>query len=461
MVRNNKAIVVLALLGVVLRVGVALAYRPALALYGDSFAYLGNARHLVPGPIHPLGYAVVLRVLDVTGSFATVTVLQHALVMALGIGTYVVLKRLGVRSWLAASAAAPALLDAYQANVEQFLLAEVTFEVFLLTGLAALVVAGQRASVAAAGGLLLALATVNRVVGLFVIVVAGLWLIVRRVGWRPILAFAAAAAIPLLGYAAWFDSANGQFALGGNSARFLWAKVAPIADCPGDGMPAKLSWLCLPQPVGQRPNTEFLDWNAQSPYFTHHADVATKDAQAHEFTTRVIAHQPARYARLVARDVAHYFRWTRTTDYIDWHVQTWWYLDTLDPARWHAGIVTDPPARARYRKPLPDHQSAHWPSSWLRAYQRVGFVPGPLLALFGLLGVAGAIWGRARVDRSVWSGGLLLGVVGFTLLVQPAATVPLDYRYLLPAMLVFAPAGALGLEALVSARRGRVLADGG
>src|SRR5205807_8963976 len=131
-VRNNKAISVLVALGVLLRIGVWVAYRPALVLYGVSFAYLGNAKHLVPDPVHPLGYAVVLRILDTTGSFATVTVVQHLLAVGIGIGTYVLLKRLGVRSWLAATAAAPALLGAHQADAEHVLVAEVTFEVPLL-----------------------------------------------------------------------------------------------------------------------------------------------------------------------------------------------------------------------------------------------------------------------------------------------------------------------------------------
>jgi hypothetical protein len=162
--------------------------------------------------------------------------------------------------------------------------------------------------------------------------------------------------------------------------------------------------------------------------------------------------QPLGYTRLFARDVVHYFRWTRTSDYIDWHVQTWWFLNPLHPAGLHSGIVAGAPDRLIYRQPLPENQPAHWPSSWLRKYQLFGFVPGPVLAVLACLGIGGAIWGRRRVDPRIWWGGLLLTVTGAVLLLQPAATVPLDYRYVLPAMLVFAPAGALGLEALLGAR---------
>lgn len=448
-VRCNKAISVLVLIGILLRIGVFIAYRPALVLYGDSFAYLANAKHLVPSPIHPLGYAVVLRVLDATGSLAAVTVFQHLLSLGLGIGTYVLLKRLGLPSWLAAAAAAPALLDAYQVGMGQFLLAEVTFEVLLLAGLAAVIASGHGWRAAGVGGLLLALATTTRVVGLFVLLLAGGSLVLRRVGWRPLVAFAVAAALPLVAYASWYDAAHGQFALGGNSSRFMWAKVAPISHCYRDHMPRDLRWLCLKGKVGHRPTTEFLDWNAQSPYFTHHASVAEKDEQAQQFARHVVLHEPVAYTRLVARDVVHYFRWTRTTDYIDWPVQTWLFLDPLQPYSWHSGTVSDNPDQAVYRQPLPFDQPAHQPASWLRVYQWFGFVPGPLLALLALLGIAGAVWGRAQTEMRVWVGGLLLAVSGLVLLLQPAATVPLDYRYLLPAMLLFAPAGALGLHALL------------
>ena len=97
--------------GTALRVLTSLAYRPAMEFVQDSFDYLGDGRELVPGVIRPLGYPLFLRVVSITGRFGLVPVVQHLMALAIAVMLYALLRRLGVRTWLAAVATAPLLLD--------------------------------------------------------------------------------------------------------------------------------------------------------------------------------------------------------------------------------------------------------------------------------------------------------------------------------------------------------------
>jgi hypothetical protein len=96
---------------------------------------------------------------------------------------------------------------------------------------------------------------------------------------------------------------------------------------------------------------------------------------------------------------------------------------------------------------------------FLQGYQRVVFMPGPLLALTILLGFAGGLGWRGRWRLRAES--LLLTVFGILILIVPVMTVMFDYRYMLPALAVLPPAGVLGTVALrdrVRRRRARRVA---
>ena len=120
----------LLLAGLVLRVLAQVAYRPAL-LYIDSLKYLYNAW---PGT-DPLGYKGVLKAILLVGNLQVVTAVQHLVGLAMGVAIYAVLLRRGVPRWLAALAAAPVLLDAYELQIEQTIMPDVWFEALLLAGL--------------------------------------------------------------------------------------------------------------------------------------------------------------------------------------------------------------------------------------------------------------------------------------------------------------------------------------
>ena len=118
--------------GLVLRVLAQLAYRPAL-FYIDSDKYLHNAYGN-----DPEGYKLPLRGILLVANFNAVVAIQHLLGLAIAVVLYVLLLRRGVPRWLAALAAAPILLDAYELQSEQSIMPEVWFEALIVAGIAIL-----------------------------------------------------------------------------------------------------------------------------------------------------------------------------------------------------------------------------------------------------------------------------------------------------------------------------------
>ena len=171
--------------GLVLRILVQLAYRPAL-FYIDSARYLYNA-----GGMDPVGYKGPLRAILFLANFDAVAAVQHLLGLAMAVLLYLVLLRRGVPRWLAALAIAPVLLDAYQLQIEQMVMPDVWFEALIVAGLAILLWPPGRAGwrrVLAAGLVLGSAATVAQVAEallvpavLYLLVAGGSW---RRGGWR-------------------------------------------------------------------------------------------------------------------------------------------------------------------------------------------------------------------------------------------------------------------------------------
>src|ERR1700728_4781113 len=63
--------------GLVLRVIVMAAYRPAILVRQDSFDYMWDAVHLTPDPVRPDGYAFFLALMRPFDSLALIAGLQH------------------------------------------------------------------------------------------------------------------------------------------------------------------------------------------------------------------------------------------------------------------------------------------------------------------------------------------------------------------------------------------------
>ncbi|HSV67905.1 MAG TPA: hypothetical protein VLJ59_18655 [Mycobacteriales bacterium] len=454
--------------GLVVRAVAVLGYWPAL-WFNDSFEYVGVALRLQPYPIRPDGYSFYLRALEPLHSFRLVVITQHLMGLGVAVLLYALLRRWGVPGWLATLGSLPQLLDVHQVQLESLILSDTLFTALLV---AAVTLLGWRARpswrLAGAAGLLLALATLTRSVGLPLLLLAGLYLLVRRPGWRAAAAFGVLAAAPVAGYATWYHSVHGQYALSSSEGIFLYSRVMQFADCATIHPPADLAGLCDPRPPADREPSSNYIWRSSpldrvtgsySPVdgappqrFTPRANEA-----ARQFAVRAILAQPGDYLRLVGRDLLRGLAWEREP-FPNAGVLAG-YEFTLEPKKTTMGLSDGPgrPERqvdrvfvpggtargdtAAYEANPADTAVVQPFADMIIGYQRVAFLPGPVLAAVVLLGLAGVLAARRRDPRR-WPALLLWGVSA-ALLVLPPATAQFDYRYLLPAVPLAAAAAAL------------------
>ncbi len=458
--------------GIALRVLTSLAYDPAIVYY-DSVDYLTRADNFEPGRLRPLGYSLFIRVLP-GDSLAVVAGTQHLLGLVTGGLIYAVLVRLGVRRWLAALAAAPVLLDAYQVMLEEFVLTEALFAFLLVAGCAALLWDRRPGIVEAglAGGLFAGVA-VTRAVGAIVIVPALLTLLllywegrhdVRR--WvrssaLPAAALALAFAVPVVGYAAWFHHFHGSYSITSNGGVFLYGRVSTFADCKHFSVPPEEEILCPRQAIGHRPQlhgstVNWYTWanygNNKSPRFKL-PEVPGRGALPGRFARRAILAQPWDYLQAVGHDFLRGFAPIRTRG-----------ADELPISRWqftpHYPVFSRETERIlRARGDHPPHARPALGRA-LRDYQRFGFTWGPVL-IVSALAAALALLGVGRARRSgLRAATLLFASLPLGVFAATVAANTFTWRYQLVMAVVLPVAGALGLSALLEKRAGRYPAAG-
>jgi len=439
----------LLLLAVVPRAVALWGYRPVLMFFGDSRTYLITAQNGELTTARPYGYSAFLRLMSWTDHIWIVPLVQHAAILVLAIVIYVTLLRLKAPVWLAFIVPAPMLLDGYQVLIEHVALTEVMFTCLVMGAL--LLVVRRRLSIptAATVGLLLAMASMTRTVAMPLIVLLVAYLIVRRVGWRAVTACVVAFSIPLLAYAAWFASVFGSFTLQ-QDGRFLYARVAPIADCAQLSLSDEARSLCDSTPVELRQGSNFYAWDPASPFSRPLEGVdarAVREAAGREFGIAVITGQPVDYARMVAGDFIHYFAPGRTASFRD-TPPSWWNFP-LTLAREGQQIVLSGSGFANDKTEVALEPDA---ANFLRSWQSVLGTQGSFPMLCLLLALAGAAVGRGRLGGARRFDPLLFAGTGTLLLLVPSATAVFDYRYALPAAVCFYAAGGWGLLLLLQAR---------
>lgn len=454
--RRHWVFALLFVAGVVLRVLTFLAYRPAL-LYIDSVPYLVNMGLLHPSGARPIGYSIFLRPLTAFGDLRVVPIVQHGMGLALAVGIYVLLLRAGVRRWLAAIAAAPVLLDAYQLQIEQNVLSETLFEVMIFVGLVLLVDGvgrrrpiDRRLMTAAAAGLVLGLAVPVRLIGQFVVVPAAVYLLFERGRrWRQ-RAMAATLcttlfAIPVLAYMAYFQSWTGDFTLTPVGGRMIYGRVAVLVDCDRIDIPADQRDLCPDQPLGQRLKIDNYVWNSESPINRHEPPRGMNEDQSlREFGMRVIRQQPWDVAKAIVTDMGKMFWPTKAQFPNDVDVGRWQFQEVYPRYGRYDEVLAAFGARAQVSPGL---------AGALRSYQlSVGYTPGPVLLLALLAGLAGGL-GIGGARRSPLRAACLLWSVTGAMLALLPAVYEFSWRYMLPALVTMPVAGALGVTALTDRNR--------
>jgi Dolichyl-phosphate-mannose-protein mannosyltransferase len=447
--RTHWLFLVAALAGLAMRIITILAYNPAF-LYPDSKEYLAYAdnlalTHLPPDAVRPLGYSVYLwPLLSGPDPLRTAVIVQHALGLVCGVVIYAVLLRLGIRRWLAVVGALPILLDSYQLVIEHFVMADSLCQALAIFAFAILVWHRDRIPwwAIAAAGLLLAAGVLVRYAAVAMVIPAGLYLLLRGGNARVVLTrlaiLAATFVVPIAAYAVNFHHYYNSYSVTAGGGRFLYGRVAPIADCTKFTVPDYEQILCLEGPTDQRPNTATLIWSTDSPYF-HTTPPAgmTRDDIAGDFAKRAIKAQPLDFAKSVLDNFGSSLRPTRSGG----GSQFWGFHENFPNVGFDTSVTTD-----KYGSSDPTVRSGL--TGFLNGYRQVVNWPGPLEALSIVLAAAASL-GLGAARRS----GLRL-VCAVFLLAGLAAVLPSDmlsiftWRYHLQSLPFIPVAGVIAVAAL-------------
>ncbi len=436
--RRHLAFLVALLAGVVLRLVVMSAYRPALIFF-DSTGYMRDAVDPHLGTLRPIGYSLSLWPLlklshDHVGPIAVV---QHLIGLALAVACYVFLLRRGLPRWAATLAALPLLLDPLQLVLEHYVLSDVVFEALLL-GACLTLLWRPRPGVwlLTASGLAVGASALVRGAGSFLLVVFVVAVLCLRLGWVRTVAFVVAGLLPLVLYATAYHASHGEYALSRGGARFLYARLAPIVRChdPQLKLPAYEKMLCPQNPVGQRATSNYFMWGGKKgpAYQLVPPPGMTSEEVLGDFSKRVIRAQPWPFTRTTLVGVARGFAPTRTSEVKGFPARYWLFEDHY----WARAGDWHPKAYAG-------------PAGFLKTYRQWVWTPGPLLGGLLLVAVGGLLGlGRSRRSGDRVAIGVLTGACVLTLLTG-AALSGFSWRYQLPQLSLLPLAGALALAALV------------
>ncbi len=447
--------------GIGLRVVVELAYQPAL-LYIDSYRYLSNLGVFFPGGINPIGYEILLLgPLLLVGDLGFVALVQHLLGLALAVAIYGLLLRLGCRRWIAALAAGPVLLDAYQLQIEHLIMSDLLFQILLLVVVIVLTWWGTPGpKLALVGGVVLAVAVLVRLVGLTLVVPAAVFVLLAaglrpRDGWKRRLlsggALVGGFLVVLSGYAVYHLAWTGTLALGGSTGSVVYGRTAVVAECEKLDLTPQEQRVCPDKPVAERKKIgidHYIHYYHREKVVESLPEEFNLAAVQSSFAWKVILDQPWDVVRGVLDDFMKNFAPTKTQSpgdvplsrwqfqieyplygYPEWQVVEW--IELYDDGTY--SVNTDL-------------------TSFLRSYQlNGGYTSGTLLGLALLIAVA-AILGVGRARRTGLRAVCLLPAgLGFTVLFT-AAAMEFSWRYQLPALVLLPVAGAVGLTAITGRR---------
>ncbi|WP_236622974.1 hypothetical protein [Saccharopolyspora rectivirgula] len=454
--RQHWLLALFVLAGAALRGVVMLAYRPAL-LYIDSFRYLNDLGVFFPGGINPIGYELFLWPLLAVGDLTFVVAVQHLMGMALGIGIYVLLLRFGTWRWLAALAAAPALLDAYQLQIEHNIMSDLQFQVLLLAVVYVLTWWGTPGpKLAAVAGALLAFSVITRIVGITLIVPAVVFVLLSaglrpRDGWKRRLrsagALAGTFAALLAGYAMYHMAWTGTPALGGATGSVVYGRTAMVAKCEELDLTPEEQLVCPDEPVEERKRIgidHYIHfWNVQENVRRLLPEGMDHVAAQGGLAAKVLMHQPFDVLGGVLQDFLKGFAPTRTQSPGDVPLHRWQFQTTypMYDEEWYVVEWTE----------LYDDGEIHVNpdlAGFLRAYQlNGGYASGTALGAGLVLAVA-AVLGAGRARRSglravcLLPAGLAITVLG------TAAAMEFSWRYQLPGLVLIPLAGAIAITAI-------------
>jgi hypothetical protein len=460
---RHAALVVLLAVGAALRVLAMIAYRPAL-FFSDSWGYLFTAftGHPVSlSYLRPDGYAVLIRLLTVPNrNLEQLIAIQNLSGLVLAVLVYGVLLRMRAGRPLALLGAALIILDGYRITLEQYVMPDTLFTLSLLLSVLLMAWPGARRETGAPpcrpgpwsvafAGLLLAGSVVQREAALFTVPAFLAYLVWIRVGLRAGAAFVLALALPVLAYAALYQSRVGVFGLTESDGWTLYGRVAGFAQCPGAGIPRPERPLCetAHQRASHPDAATWYIWDGASPAARlFHGGHQNREVQERanralrDFADRIILHQPIQYLDATFSDVLRYFTPGATP-----------FNDAISATSLPRTAADEATSERVRRRVLPRmHPSVRSPAGFLRSYRSAVHIPRPVLALLALAALV-ALLLRTAARREV----LLSAGSGLLLVLGTSATAGFGLRYLLPAVPLLAIGGGAAIHDLITAAAGR------
>ncbi|MHB1595803.1 MAG: hypothetical protein ACYCO9_04305 [Streptosporangiaceae bacterium] len=458
--RRHGTFGVLVLAGAAIRADALIGYLGVLRT-PDSTRYLANALHLAPGTVRPSGYSVMLWLLEPLHSLTLVVGVQLVMGLLIGITGYALLVRRGLPGWGATIAMAPVLLSASAVQLEHFLLSDTLFDLLVMAAVALIGWWRQPPVWAhAVAGLLIAAATLTRSEGTPLLIAFVIYLIARFSGWRTLIGIAllgVSFAVPVAGYAAWYEQVHGRFELTSSTGAFLYGAAATFANCARIRPPATERSLCPTAPARDRKWSDYYVFGGPISVLPGGPFGQRSDTLGSDFALRAIRAQPADYLSAVAGSFWQNFQ-PPVTGHPNSAIQRNLLLHQNE-YRFPTG--PPPPARSGTARLYAAYN--HDPAGpvlhviqpyagWLRAYQRYLIVPGPLLGVILVIGLAGLLAGW----RQLGGDALLPWLVGMALLATPAMIVEAYPRYLVGDVPYLCVAAGLAVPRIARAIRQRL-----
>jgi hypothetical protein len=265
-----------------------------------------------------------------------------------------------------------------------------------------------------------------------------------------------------------------HFWISRSSVSLTYGRMASVANCATLKLPQVEQPLC-PDPSQQAAGPDWLDHSVRSPLRTYNNHLppgllGKRDEFVVDFNRAVEHQQPLRVLDGILRDSVKLFALTRHTSPGDTPISRWQFQSTfptkgyapwvsvrngaiwVDPGTLSVSAFSKLPA-AYGGAPQVDEPIA----AFLRSYQLDGgYTPGPLYLISLIAGLIGSVLAfRRRLNQAAHE--VAVGCLAFfatgALVLGVSDVFEFTWRYQLPALVTLPPAGALGIAAIMMARR--------